>query len=400
MADSYVVSENQPQANSKRRYLYSGVWASCVLLIGFMLWIPIATAQNTNDILRIPISPEQQQPVPSIDNVPMILVVGKGAKARTFKDFVAEVKANPDSGNYALTSYASVGTDSSSHLTMEMLNQRAELGMVHIPHRSAASALSDVVGGQISVMMADLASSKALIQSGKVVPIAVANATRLPEFPDVPTLTEEGIVGVETMLAGMVEAARASKDPALNYSSRENKLMASPGRLPVIVPETYSEPDEEEIRLAIMRDITAGGGRMLSPSTVEIGVPPFDQFMPIRLNATKVEKESCDPMTGGLAYTCRFRLYLKISLPPQSMSVLRMGGGNEFFEDLLDKSFASVNNATPGLKAHVFVLTNEGWRSPSMRKESIDATLKTYTETLSRAPECKLVQVGNQLRCD
>lgn len=335
-------------------------------------------------------------PVASMDRVPRILVVGKGMKARTFKDFVAEVKANPGS-----VSYASVGERSAHYLAMQVLIQRAGLDMQHIPHRGSASALRDVADGQISIMMARLAASEPWIQSGKLVPIAVANATRLPEFPDVPTFTEEGIEGVEAAaLSGMRPVAGTPSDPALNYSPRENKLMASPGRLPVVVPETYSEPDEEEIRLAIMRDMAAGGGRMLSPTAVEIGAPPFDQLMPIRLDATKVEKESCSPMTGSAAYTCKFRLFLKMSLPPQSMSFINMGGGNQFFDSLLNKYLASVNNATPGVKAHVFVLTDEGWRSPSMRKESVDATLKTYAETLSNWPECRLVQVGKQMRCD
>lgn len=335
-------------------------------------------------------------PVASVDSVPMILVVGKGTKARTFKEFVVEAKANPGS-----ITYASAGVGSSHHLAMEMLSERAGLDMVHIPFRGSATALLDVADGQVSAMMVNLDTSKALIQSGKVVPIAVANATRLPEFPDIPTLTEEGVEGVEAAaLAGTRKAPATPVDPALNYSPRENKLMASPGRLPVVVPETYSEPDEEEIRLAIMRDMVAGGGRMLSPTAVEIGAPPFDQLMPVRLDATKVEKDSCEPMSGPLAYTCKFRLYLKMSFPPQSMGFLRMGGGNEFFESLLNKQVDAVNNATPGLRAHVFVLTDQGWRSPSMRKESIEATLKTYSETLSDWPECRLVQVGNQLRCD
>lgn len=366
-----------------------------------------ATTSTTNQVVQAaPSTPRSEitrapessaaSPVASMDRVPRILVVGKGIKARTFKDFVAEVKANPGTINYA-----SVGEGGSHHRAMEMLSQRAGLEMVHIPHRRSASALLDVASGEVSAMIASLASSNALIQSGKVFPIAVASATRLPELPDVPTLTEEGIEDVEAAaLAGMRPAAGAPSDPALNYSPRENKLMASPGRPPVIVPETYSEPDEEEIRLAIMRDMAAGGGRMLSPSAVEIGAPPFDQLMPIRLDATKVEKDSCTQMSDSVAYTCKFRLFLKMSLPPQSRSFINMGGGNQFFDNLLDKYLASVNNATPGLKAHVFVLTDQGWRSPSMRKESVDATLKTYAETLSDWPECRLVQVGNQLRCD
>lgn len=187
---------------------------------------------------------------------------------------------------------------------------------------------------------------------------------------------------------------------ALNYSSRENELMAVPGKPPVIVPKTYSEPDEEEIRLAVMRDITAGGGRMLSTTAVEIGVPPFDQLMPIRLDASKVEKDTCKPMTDPHAYMCSFRLYLKVSFPPQSVEFIRLGGRNEFFENLLVKFVSSINKATPGLKAHVFVLTSNGWRSPTVRQESIDAALQTYADTFSGWPECRLVQVGNQFRCD
>src|SRR5690606_25747936 len=113
---------------------------------------------------------------------------------------------------------------------------------------------------------------------------------------------------------------------AMNYSSRENQLMASPGRPPLTVPVSYTEPDNEEISLAIMREMTAGGGRMLSPTAVEIGVPPFDQFMPIRLDSAKVEKEVCKPMDRSPAYTCSFRLFLRISLPERSRQFLSLGG--------------------------------------------------------------------------
>jgi len=218
--------------------------------------------------------------------------------------------------------------------------------------------------------------------------------------------TTSELVQASPLTPSQVDLAASSTPSAVKTAASQSSAaspVASMDRvlriLSVIVPESYSEPDEEEIRLAIMRDISAGGGRMLSPTAVEIGATPFDKLMPIRLDATKVEKESCEPVTDPLAYTCTFRLYLKVSLPPQSKSFLNMGGGNAFFDGLMNKYFASVNNATPGLKAHVFVLTDQGWRSPSMRKESIDATLKTYAETLSDWPECRLMQVGNQLRC-
>lgn len=150
----------------------------------------------------------QLAPVTLMGRFPMILVVGEGTKARTFKDFIAEVKAKPGA-----TNYASAGAGSPHHLAMEMLSQRAGLDMVHVPYRGAAPALVDVAGGQVSAMMTDLAAGNALIQSGKLIPIAVANATRLPQFPNIPTLAEEGIQGAEAAaLVGMVVAAGTPKD--------------------------------------------------------------------------------------------------------------------------------------------------------------------------------------------
>ncbi|NYT61174.1 hypothetical protein H0A66_02380 [Alcaligenaceae bacterium] len=187
---------------------------------------------------------------------------------------------------------------------------------------------------------------------------------------------------------------------ALNHSKRENRLMASPGRLPLTVPESYTEPDDQEIGLAIMREMTAGGGRMLSPTTVEIGAPPFDRLMPIRLDSMKVEKEKCKRMSDSHAYTCSFRHFLQLSFPEQTRQFFRRGGYNEFFEGMIEKLLKSVNNAKPGVKTHVFVLTGKGWRSPTMRQQSIEATLKFYADTISAFPQCKLVQVGNQFMCD
>lgn len=187
---------------------------------------------------------------------------------------------------------------------------------------------------------------------------------------------------------------------AMNYSSRENQLMASPGHLPLTVPASYTEPDDEEISLAIMREMTAGGGRTLSRSAVEIGVPPFDQIMPIRLDSTKVEKEECKRMDSSHAYTCSFRHFLRVSFPENTRQFFSLGGGNAMFDGMLQKYLASINNARPGVVAHVFVLTYQGWRSPTMRQQSIEAVLNTYAETFSGWPKCNLVQIGNQFRCD
>jgi tripartite-type tricarboxylate transporter receptor subunit TctC len=96
---------------------------------------------------------------------------------------------------------------------MELLKVNAGLHMVHIPYRGAAPALTDLAGGQIPAMMVDLAAGAGFIKGGKVRPLAVANPTRLPQLPDVPTFAELGLGKVEASAqVGVVAPAGTSAD--------------------------------------------------------------------------------------------------------------------------------------------------------------------------------------------
>ncbi|MDM0015670.1 tripartite tricarboxylate transporter substrate binding protein [Variovorax sp. J22P168] len=142
-------------------------------------------------------------PVTLMGRFPMILVVGPGIATASAKDFIAQAKAKPGGLNYA-----SAGAGSPHHLAMELLKSEAGLFMVHAPYRGAAPALADVAGGQVPAMMVDLAAGAAFIKAGKVKALAVANATRLPQLPDVPTFAELGYKNVEAAaLVGMVVPA-------------------------------------------------------------------------------------------------------------------------------------------------------------------------------------------------
>ena len=143
-------------------------------------------------------------PVTLMGRFPMILVVNPGAGYTDAKDFLAKVKASPKGLNYA-----SAGAGSPHHLAMELLKVEAGLTLVHAPYRGAAPALGDVAGGQLPAMMVDLAAGAGFIKGGKVKPLAVANARRLPQLPDVPTFAELGLPKAEAAaLVGMVAPAR------------------------------------------------------------------------------------------------------------------------------------------------------------------------------------------------
>ena len=147
-------------------------------------------------------------PVTLMGRFPMILVVSPGVQAKDAKEFIAQVKANADGINFA-----SAGAGSPHHLAMELLKTEAGLKMTHVPYKGAAPALTDVAGGQVPAMMVDMAAGAGFIKGGKVRPLAVANAKRLPQLPDVPTFAELGIKNVEAAaLVGMVVPAATPKD--------------------------------------------------------------------------------------------------------------------------------------------------------------------------------------------
>jgi len=155
-------------------------------------------------------------PVTLMGKFPMILVVGTNAGFATAKDFIAKAKAKPGGINYA-----SAGAGSPHHLAMELLKVEAGLFMVHVPYRGAAPALADVVGGQLPAMMVDLAAGAGFIKGGKVRALAVANPTRLPQLPDVPTFAELGYRNVEAAALVGVVVPSATPPEVVNTLNRQ-----------------------------------------------------------------------------------------------------------------------------------------------------------------------------------
>ncbi len=163
-------------------------------------------------------------PVTLMGRFPMILVVGPGSDAKDARDFIAKAKAAPGK-----ISYGSAGAGSPHHLAMEMLKSRTGVHMVHIPYRGAAPALADLAGGQIPVMMVDMAAGAAFIKSGKIRPLAVANDKRLPQLPDVPTFDELGVKGVESAaLVGLVGPAALPADVKATLQKQVAAAIHSP----------------------------------------------------------------------------------------------------------------------------------------------------------------------------
>jgi len=131
-------------------------------------------------------------PVALIVVVPNVLVVSPSVPAGNVRDLIAMVKANPDK-----FAYGSSGVGSTQHLAGEAFNLAAGTKAVHVPYKGSAQALADLVGGQIQLDFDTTSSAMAFIKGGKVKALAVMSPKRTPELPDVPTLTEAGLPGVE-----------------------------------------------------------------------------------------------------------------------------------------------------------------------------------------------------------
>jgi tripartite-type tricarboxylate transporter receptor subunit TctC len=125
-------------------------------------------------------------------SAPTVLIVNKDFKARTVKEFIEQLGANP--GKY---SYGSAGTGTITHVIPVQLLQTAGLNAVHIPYKGSAPALIDLLGGQIQFAVDAMSSALPYIRDGRVRALAVTSKERVPSLPDVPTVSESWIKGYE-----------------------------------------------------------------------------------------------------------------------------------------------------------------------------------------------------------
>lgn len=123
---------------------------------------------------------------------PAVLTVRADFPARTPAEFFAVVKANP--GKYA---YGSPGASTNGHRAMEALKRAAGIDVIHVPYKGGATAVTDLIGGQIAMLMATPTAFMQHIRAGRLKAIAVTSAKRFQTMPDVPALAESGVAGFD-----------------------------------------------------------------------------------------------------------------------------------------------------------------------------------------------------------
>ncbi|MDM0010728.1 tripartite tricarboxylate transporter substrate binding protein [Variovorax sp. J22G73] len=182
-------------------------------------------AFNEHLFSKLPFSPEKDFTyIGAIGKFPLALVVHPDFPAKTFKEFLAYVKANPGKVNYA-----SPGNGSPHHLAMEMFKVRTGTFITHIPYRGAAPAMADVMGGQVPCMFLDLASGLSIMQSNKVRVLAIGSGARSKLLPNVPTLAEVGVPNTEVFaFQGILGPANLSPAVVTKLNGDLNKAFGTP----------------------------------------------------------------------------------------------------------------------------------------------------------------------------
>jgi tripartite-type tricarboxylate transporter receptor subunit TctC len=177
-------------------------------------------------------------PIALVTKVTEVLVVTPKLGIKTVKELVALAKEKPGA-----VSFASTGVGSPPHLAQELLDVSAGVKFLHVPYRGAAPALTDLLGGQVQVLAADLPVLISQIQAGTLIPIGAAADKRDPLLPDVPTLAEQGYPNTDAsnwyaLLApaktppAIIAKLNKAVDDALNDPEVHDKLVKA-GAVPV-----------------------------------------------------------------------------------------------------------------------------------------------------------------------
>jgi tripartite-type tricarboxylate transporter receptor subunit TctC len=183
-----------------------------------MTMLPNLYPKMTWDILR------DFEPVSLVATVEWGLVTSNDTPYKSAGDLIAAAKASP-----GRIFYASGGNGSPQHIAMALFASAAGVTMTHVPYKGATQAAIDVAGGQVPVAFQGLATVSALLKGNKLRLIGVTTRERLPQFPDVPTVSESGLPGFEfNSWFAVMAPAGTPRDIVARLNSEIVRALADP----------------------------------------------------------------------------------------------------------------------------------------------------------------------------
>ncbi|HET7731557.1 MAG TPA: tripartite tricarboxylate transporter substrate binding protein [Usitatibacter sp.] len=185
-----VVVENKPGASGQ---IAAGEVARAAPDGHTLLLDALSFSVNPSLYSKLPYDPAKAfTPLAVLALFPNMLVVTPSFPARDVGELIALAKTKP-----ATIAYASSGNGSAQHLAGELFRQKAGVDLTHVPYKGGAPALTDVMGGQVPVFFANMASGLQHVKSGRLRALAITGAKRSAALPEAPTIAEAGVPGYE-----------------------------------------------------------------------------------------------------------------------------------------------------------------------------------------------------------
>ena len=185
-----VVVENRPGATQ----IIGGEYVAKSAPDGYTLLVSDAATFVMNHILHqnLPYTRSSFTPITVLTRFPWVIVVHPSIPATSFPELVAHARANPGK-----LSYGSFGLGSSGHISMDYLKNLLGVDIVHVPYKGAGPAVTDLLAGQIQLMMVTPLLVEPHARAGKLRLIAAATRERIPRLPELPTVSESGVPGYD-----------------------------------------------------------------------------------------------------------------------------------------------------------------------------------------------------------
>ena len=193
-------------------------------------------------------------PIAPILSYANMLVVNKDQPFRTVAELTAYARANPGK-----VSYGSAGMGGSNHLSGELFAKRVGVQLTHVPYKGNAPAMTDVIGGQLSMMFDIVGTARNYVNTGRVRALAVTSRERNPSMPDVPTLRESGVdfevggwyglYGPPQLPADMVQRLNEAVRRSLAQEELRSKWVEQGYDLWIGSPQTLAERAARELSL-------------------------------------------------------------------------------------------------------------------------------------------------------
>ncbi len=178
-----------------------------------------------------------------------LMIVNNDVPVKTVQELIAYAKKNP--GKLA---FASDGNGTTAHLGVELFKAMTGTHLLHVPYRAATSAVTDLIGGGIQLMMVNAPVSGPLVQAGKARALGISSPQRSPTYPDIPTIAESGVPGFEvTAWGGLVGPANMPKDIVARLNAELRTALASTAvreRFRTLGAETAPSSPEEFLELS------------------------------------------------------------------------------------------------------------------------------------------------------